>query len=72
MRRNCLDDSTCPVARSLDSVGDWWTLLIVRDAMLGLRQFGSFSGVWGWLAMIDGGSLRRHLSMTSLQLTRQA
>jgi DNA-binding HxlR family transcriptional regulator len=42
MQRRCLDDSTCPVARSLDNIGDWWTLLIVRDAMLGLRRFSDF------------------------------
>jgi len=42
MHRRCLDDSTCPVARSLDSIGDWWTLLIVRDAMLGIRRFSDF------------------------------
>jgi hypothetical protein len=34
MKRTCLDESTCPIARSLDSIGDWWTLLIVRDAMV--------------------------------------
>ena len=42
MQRRCLDDSTCPVARSLDNIGDWWTLLIVRDAMLGIRRFSDF------------------------------
>jgi len=42
MQRRCLDDSTCQVARSLDSIGDWWTLLIVRDAMLGIRRFSDF------------------------------
>ena len=42
MHRRCLDDSTCPIARSLDSIGDWWTLLIVRDAMLGIRRFSDF------------------------------
>lgn len=42
MQRRCLDGSSCPVARSLDSVGDWWTLLIVRDAMLGIRRFSDF------------------------------
>ncbi len=42
MQRRCMDDSTCPIARSLDSVGDWWTLLIVRDAMLGIRRFSDF------------------------------
>ncbi len=42
MQRRSLNDSTCPVARSLDSIGDWWTLLIVRDAMLGVRRFSDF------------------------------
>ncbi len=42
MQRRCLDGSSCPVARSLDRIGDWWTLLIVRDAMLGIRRFSDF------------------------------
>ena len=29
----------CPVARSLDQIGDWWTLLVVREVMYGLHQF---------------------------------
>ena len=29
----------CPVARSLDQIGDWWTLLIVREVLYGLHQF---------------------------------
>ncbi len=32
----------CPVARSLDAIGDWWSLLIIRDALLGDRRFGEF------------------------------
>ncbi len=32
----------CPVARSVDAVGDWWSLLIVRDAFDGSRRFGEF------------------------------
>ncbi|HEY0182268.1 MAG TPA: helix-turn-helix domain-containing protein, partial [Rhodopila sp.] len=32
----------CPVARSLDVIGDWWSLLIVRDAFRGLRRFSEF------------------------------
>lgn len=42
MRRTSLNDANCPIARSLDAVGDWWSLLIVRDAMFGLRRFGEF------------------------------
>jgi len=32
----------CGVARPLDAIGDWWSLLIVRDAFDGLRRFGEF------------------------------
>ena len=42
MRRTSLKAATCPVARSLDVIGDWWSLLIVRDAFRGLRRFGQF------------------------------
>jgi len=31
-----------PVARTLDVIGEWWTLLIVRDALLGARRFDDF------------------------------
>ncbi|MFF4380686.1 winged helix-turn-helix transcriptional regulator [Kitasatospora sp. NPDC001547] len=41
-RRTTHEESTCPVARPLDVVGDGWTLLIVRDAFDGLRRFGQF------------------------------
>lgn len=33
---------TCPVARTLDVIGDRWSLLIVRDAFDGIRRFGDF------------------------------
>ncbi|MCX5399086.1 helix-turn-helix domain-containing protein [Streptomyces sp. NBC_00102] len=40
--RKRFDDSDCPVARSVDAIGDWWSLLIVRDAFDGSRRFGEF------------------------------
>jgi DNA-binding HxlR family transcriptional regulator len=36
------DNQTCSVARALEVVGERWTLLIVRDALLGLRRFEDF------------------------------
>ena len=42
MKRKCLDTSKCPIARTLDVIGDWWSLLIVRDAFLGKRRFSEF------------------------------
>jgi DNA-binding HxlR family transcriptional regulator len=42
VKRTCLASDGCPVARSLDAIGDWWSLLIIRDALLGRRRFGEF------------------------------
>lgn len=42
MKRKCLEGNGCPVARALDVVGDWWTLLIIRDAFAGVTRFGDF------------------------------
>lgn len=42
MRRKQFTQDPCGVARALDAVGDWWTLLIVREALLGARQFDEF------------------------------
>ncbi|HET7813962.1 MAG TPA: helix-turn-helix domain-containing protein [Candidatus Baltobacteraceae bacterium] len=42
MRRASLAAQPCPIARTLDVVGEWWTLLIVRDALLGARRFEDF------------------------------
>jgi DNA-binding HxlR family transcriptional regulator len=37
-----LSKLNCSLARTLEVVGDWWTLLIIRDAFLGVRRFGDF------------------------------
>ncbi|MFI5825719.1 winged helix-turn-helix transcriptional regulator [Streptomyces sp. NPDC051578] len=41
-QRTALGDADCSVAQALDVVGDWWTLLIVRDAARGVRRFEEF------------------------------
>lgn len=33
---------TCPIARGLDRVGEWWSILILRDAFAGLSRFDDF------------------------------
>ncbi len=35
-------NQTCPIARTLDIIGDRWTLLIVRDLFLGETRFNQF------------------------------
>lgn len=42
MRHASLAALPCPIARTLDLVGEWWTLLIVRDMLLGARRFEEF------------------------------
>jgi len=42
VKRTSLENADCPVARSLDAIGDWWSLMIIRDAFLGMRRFGEF------------------------------
>ncbi len=42
MQRKSLANASCAVARSLDVIGDWWSLLIVRDALRGARRFSEF------------------------------
>jgi DNA-binding HxlR family transcriptional regulator len=42
VKRTSFEGDACPVARALDVIGDWWSLLIVRDALIGRRRFGEF------------------------------
>jgi DNA-binding HxlR family transcriptional regulator len=42
VKRTSFEYAECPVARSLDVLGDWWSLLIIRDALLGKRRFSEF------------------------------
>jgi DNA-binding HxlR family transcriptional regulator len=41
-KRRSLAASPCPVGRSIDAVGDWWSLMIVRDALDGVSRFSDF------------------------------
>ena len=34
--------SVCPIASTLDLVGDKWSLLIVRDLLIGKSRYGEF------------------------------
>src|SRR5881392_4110856 len=43
MRRVSLAGYPCPIARSLDQVGDPWSVLILRDVCLGFQRFADLS-----------------------------
>lgn len=47
MRRTSFSDMSCSIARCLEQVGDWWTLLIIREALSGTRRFGEFQAHLG-------------------------
>ena len=42
MRRTRFDRWPCPIARTADLVGDWWTPLVMREAFSGRRRFEDF------------------------------
>ncbi|MBR8256283.1 winged helix-turn-helix transcriptional regulator [Burkholderia ambifaria] len=42
MKRVDLSEWPCPVAKSLSRVGEWWNILILRDALYGLTRFDEF------------------------------
>jgi DNA-binding HxlR family transcriptional regulator len=47
MQRTPFDQMPCPVARSLERVGEWWSILILRDAFYGLTRFDQFAASLG-------------------------
>jgi DNA-binding HxlR family transcriptional regulator len=47
MKRTSFEDVNCSVAQCLETVGEWWSLLIVRDAFLGVRRFDDFQARLG-------------------------
>jgi DNA-binding HxlR family transcriptional regulator len=54
-----MNSEPCPVARSVDIVGDRWSLLIVRDAFDGMRRFGDFQRSLGMARNILSDRLHR-------------
>ena len=70
MRRKTLDDMKCPVARSLERVGEWWSIMILRDAFRGKTRFDEFQKSLGIApnmltrrldTLVESGLLERHL-----------
>jgi DNA-binding HxlR family transcriptional regulator len=42
MGRTRFDQMNCGIGQALEAFGDWWTLLIIRDAFFGARRFSEF------------------------------
>ncbi len=59
MRHKSFKANLCPVARSLDTIGEWWSLLIVRDALSGVRRFSDFEKSLGLAKNILSARLKK-------------
>lgn len=47
-KQESLRTSECPVARTLESIGERWCLMIIREAFDDVRRFSEFQKIWGW------------------------
>src|ERR1700678_4849347 len=59
----------CPAACALETVGEWWSILILRDAFAGMTRFDEFQKSLGiapnmltrrLTALVEAGLLQRH------------
>lgn len=69
MRRKSFGQMPCPIARGLERVGEWWSILILRDAFAGMARFDEFQASLGIApgmlakrlnALVEAGLLERH------------
>ncbi len=70
MTRTSLDHHNCSFARTVDIIGDRWSLMILRDAFYGVRRFSEFKRRLGvtqgilssrLAQMVERGLLDKHL-----------
>ena len=68
MKYTRIGDSDCSIAQALDVVGDWWTLLVVRDVAGGVNRFSDLAAELGvsrkvlterLIELVDRGVLER-------------
>jgi DNA-binding HxlR family transcriptional regulator len=70
MQHKGFEHMRCPIARSLDRVGEWWSILILRDAFKGMTRFDQFQKSLGiapnmltrrLTTLVESGLLERRL-----------
>lgn len=59
MERTPLADFACSIARTLDIVGEWWTLLVLRDLFLGVERFDELQRDLGLASNVLSARLRK-------------
>jgi DNA-binding HxlR family transcriptional regulator len=69
MQHKSFRNMQCPIARSLERIGEWWSILILRDAFLGTTRFDQFQKSLGIAPnmltrrlnkLVESGLLERH------------
>ncbi|WP_095100587.1 helix-turn-helix domain-containing protein [Pseudomonas sp. Irchel 3A5] len=58
----------CPVARTLEAIGDRWSLLIIRDAFDNVRRFGEFQKNLGMAKNILAARLKTLVELQILEI----
>lgn len=59
MRRTRFDRAQCPVARTTDLLGDWWTPIVLRELLLGQRRYSDIQERTGISKAILSARLKR-------------
>ncbi|MBW8310865.1 MAG: helix-turn-helix transcriptional regulator [Rhizobium sp.] len=59
MKRTSYSGMACPMAQALERVGEWWSLLILREAFRGARRFGDFERRLGIAKNVLSARLKR-------------
>jgi DNA-binding HxlR family transcriptional regulator len=47
MKKTAFDSMNCSLANALDQIGDWWTLLILREVIIGCDRFDGIQAALG-------------------------
>jgi DNA-binding HxlR family transcriptional regulator len=67
MKRKSFEHDACPVARSLEAVGDIWSMLLVREAFAGKQRFSEFEHGLGIAKNILAVRLRKLVALGVLE-----
>jgi len=72
VKRTSFETAECPIARSLDVIGDGWSLLIIRDGLAGKRRFSEFQKSLGTAKNILAARLRMLVAQGIFELKAAA
>jgi DNA-binding HxlR family transcriptional regulator len=67
MEKSALGDFACSIARTLDIVGEWWTLLVLRDLFAGMSRFDQIQQDLGVASNVLAARLKRLLEAGLLE-----